>query len=215
MGNVEDAPAWVLLANGTKRYSCGELSMSECIQRGAVEETRMLRSAPRPTEPRDEGAEELVGQDFADFKARGVPLLVLFYAPWCPHCKEAMPGYDALAELHANAPLTVSRMDATGNEIADVDIASFPQLYLFMNDRVIEYENGPFKLHAISSWLQFMIPGYEGWNIELPEEVEEEEEVIGEVDVSSDGDTTDSLPPERAFARAVGDNDGDGVAAVL
>ena len=41
----------------------------------------------------------LTKETFSDFLSQRSNVLVMFYAPWCPHCKKAKPEYQAAAEV--------------------------------------------------------------------------------------------------------------------
>lgn len=56
-------------------------------------------------------------------------VLVEFYAPWCGHCKQLAPKYEAAAQkLKANPNIVIAKVDATANEVPGVNIRSFPTL---------------------------------------------------------------------------------------
>ena len=44
-------------------------------------------------------------------------VLVKFYAPWCPHCKNMAPTWVELAEQNENDALVIGDIDVTANEI--------------------------------------------------------------------------------------------------
>ncbi|KAJ2161512.1 protein disulfide-isomerase precursor [Coemansia sp. RSA 552] len=109
----------------------------------------------------------LVSRQFNDVvldKTKDV--LVLFYAPWCIHCKRMMPAYEELGrQMHGLPNLVVARMDATANDVpssdAELDIAGYPTVVLVRanDNRIIRYRGNRskqsfvdfLKLHAMHS----------------------------------------------------------------
>jgi thiol-disulfide isomerase/thioredoxin len=59
-------------------------------------------------------------------------VIVKFYAPWCSHCKELAPIYQALAQKLVGQPkLKFVEIDSTANEVEGHPIRGYPVLKLF------------------------------------------------------------------------------------
>lgn len=85
-------------------------------------------------------------------------ILVKFYAPWCGHCKELAPKYEALAtKLKPVAEkLTIAQINYEANEVTDVEVDGFPTLRLYPGgDKHTPKEyTGERSAEAIEAWLQ-------------------------------------------------------------
>ena len=60
-------------------------------------------------------------------------LLVMFYAPWCGHCKKLAPIWDELGEKYKGmkgADVVIAKLDATANDIPTpkIKVTGFPTL---------------------------------------------------------------------------------------
>lgn len=70
--------------------------------------------------------------------------LILFYAPWCPHCKRLMPIYEEAAKkLHTLYPaLKVGQIDASKyrGELGDFQVKGYPTLVLLVNGVSQKYQ---------------------------------------------------------------------------
>ena len=100
----------------------------------------------------------LVGKAFDEVvKTSDKDVLVKFYAPWCGHCKSLAPIYEELAKkLKHNDKLIIAEMDATENEVEEVQIQGFPTIKFWAagkKDKPIEFE-GERTVDAFVSFLK-------------------------------------------------------------
>ncbi|XP_017882152.1 protein disulfide-isomerase [Ceratina calcarata] len=104
-------------------------------------------------------------------------VLVEFYAPWCGHCQQLIPVYEALGEKYKDSEdLVIAKMDATANEVESVKIINYPTIILFKkesNDRV-EY-NGERTLEGLSKFIES--DGVYGQAAEEAQEEDEDDDV--------------------------------------
>jgi protein disulfide-isomerase-like protein len=84
-------------------------------------------------------------------KLVGAPWMIMFYAPWCGHCKRLMPIFDEFAKNYADGTkLNVGRVNCdegnNSNLCTSYDVGGFPtvlflnqnQFYEFRSERTIE-----------------------------------------------------------------------------
>jgi protein disulfide-isomerase A1 len=99
-----------------------------------------IRSELEPEDPRDSYTPgsiliNAVGTNFhklvvQDFKR---DILVVYHAPWCGFCRKFMPTLREVGTrlAHAGSGLKLVKIDATRNEISDVDIEGYPTIKLY------------------------------------------------------------------------------------
>lgn len=85
----------------------------------------------------DEPVKVLVGKSFDDLVINSnKDVLVEFYAPWCGHCKQLAPIYDAVAKkLSHNHNIVIAKIDSTANEVPGVNIRGFPTIKFYQNGK--------------------------------------------------------------------------------
>eukprot|EP00727_Mastigamoeba_balamuthi_P007451 m51a1_g3326 putative protein disulfide isomerase (474) ;mRNA; f:364489-365986 len=93
---------------------------------------RHIKSEPVPAK-NDEDVLTVVGKTFEDEVVKsGRDTMLLFYAPWCGHCKALHPKYDELAKKLAPHKdlVRIAKIDATANEYPPhFKVNGFPTMY--------------------------------------------------------------------------------------
>lgn len=91
---------------------------------------------------------ELEDTDLEKFLGSSDTTVVLFYAPWCGHCKRMMPTFANAASMAANAPggdrCAWSQIDAAkyANVGKQFDIEAFPTTIVFHRGTMVKKETG-------------------------------------------------------------------------
>ncbi|XP_027020414.1 protein disulfide-isomerase A5 [Tachysurus fulvidraco] len=126
--------------------------------------------SPQPPQPKtpeipwadsDSAVFHLTDESFDTFLEEHPSVLVMFYAPWCGHCKKMKPDYDEAAEIlnkEADSPGVLAAVDATIHKsVAErLKISGFPTVKYFekgeekytlpqlrTKDKIIEWLQNP------------------------------------------------------------------------
>ncbi|KYN06137.1 PREDICTED: protein disulfide-isomerase A3 [Cyphomyrmex costatus] len=91
---------------------------------------------------------ELTDETFESELERHENTLVMFYAPWCGHCKRLKPEYAKAAELliGSEPPITLAKVDCTeaGKETCNkFSVNGYPTLKIFERNELRSDYNGP------------------------------------------------------------------------
>jgi protein disulfide-isomerase-like protein len=77
---------------------------------------------------------------------------VLFYAPWCGHCKSILPVWDNLSKRYPH--MVKVNCDEQPDVAKEHSIKGFPTIKLFINDQVYEYQ-GDRSLEDIEKFISY------------------------------------------------------------
>ncbi|XP_035828844.1 thioredoxin domain-containing protein 5 homolog [Aplysia californica] len=97
---------------------------------------------------------------------------VMFYAPWCGHCKNLAPTWDQLANVYnkkATSPVVIAKVDCTVQTglCADHEIVGFPTLKLFeAGGESHKRYTGKRDLESLKAFVQDNLQGEEGEAVE-------------------------------------------------
>ncbi|KAJ1419670.1 thioredoxin-like protein [Ochromonadaceae sp. CCMP2298] len=103
-----------------------------------------------------ESTEDVLVLDEANFNEEVVlwdRLLVMFYAPWCPHSQALLPEWEQAAQLLASHPMQLAKLDIEANEALGkrFKIKNLPSLKYFKRGLPQEYK-GPRGAAGIAQW---------------------------------------------------------------
>ncbi|XP_043854246.1 protein disulfide-isomerase A5 [Dromiciops gliroides] len=107
--------------------------------------------APPPPEPAWEEKQtsvlHLTGVDFREALKKKKHALVMFYAPWCPHCKNTIPNFTATAELFKDdRKIACAAVDCAKDKNRDLckqeGVDGYPTFNYYNYGKMIEKYNG-------------------------------------------------------------------------
>ena len=86
----------------------------------------------------------LVAKHFRSIITSMKNVLVMFYAPWCPHCKNFQSTWDELGHtLKDRGDIMVGKIDFTANQVYSMTIHDLPSIFLYQGDETayIQYQS--------------------------------------------------------------------------
>lgn len=115
----------------------------------------IFRSESIPEVETVDGLTTLVGKTIKNYFHKE-NLLVLFYAPWCGHCKSFKPVYAEFAKKMEAAPIVIAQIDATANDIdsAIFPINGFPTVYFIGKETEPEFYSGGRSLEDLEKYVR-------------------------------------------------------------
>ena len=137
---------------------------------------RMLKSAPVPEEPLDEGVTVIVGSTVEEIVMDPKKdVLLEVYAPWCGHCKQLAPIYSKLAKRFSDVDsVVIAKMDGTENEHPDISVSGYPTILFYPAEKGAK----PITMEGARdlAGLTKFIKEHAKTKYELPKKTKEEEE---------------------------------------
>ena len=103
----------------------------------------------------DMESSEEVAEEVAESFQNGSPKIVLYYVPWCPHCKNMMPEWNKLEQSMNGSQTNVNKVNCEENpeEAKKNNVDGFPTIILFKDGKSIPYE-GDRSAEAIKDFVE-------------------------------------------------------------
>uniref|UniRef100_A0A6M2DV45 Protein disulfide-isomerase n=1 Tax=Xenopsylla cheopis TaxID=163159 RepID=A0A6M2DV45_XENCH len=110
----------------------------------------------------EEHVHELTDDDFTARLGELETALVMFYAPWCGHCKRLKPEFAKAAETLQGdeTPIALAKVDCTegGKETCGkFSVSGYPTLKIFRNGELSQDYNGPREAGGIVKYMRAQV----------------------------------------------------------
>jgi len=127
-----------------------------CLSSAVLCET----AQPQAAQPHHEEVSTLLtltDQNFNNYVTNTSTSFVMFYAPWCPHCKNAMPAVGDLSKA-LSGKVNVGTVDCDDNSEVKgrFSVPGYPTFMLLKNGKMYPYK-GP---RTVEAWTKFIDEGY-------------------------------------------------------
>jgi len=107
----------------------------------------------KPAGPSD--VVELNGASYTKFVKDNKLCVVMFYAPWCGHCKAFKPEYERIATALKEKEIPCGRIDgdAEGEISNEVGIEGFPTIMVYVDGKPVKYD-GPRSKDGVIAFVE-------------------------------------------------------------
>ncbi|XP_057310326.1 thioredoxin domain-containing protein 5 homolog [Hydractinia symbiolongicarpus] len=117
-------------------------------------------------------AELYTMQNFDSVRSSSYPHFVMFYAPWCGHCKRIQTLWDKFAEEnHSRRRFKVAKVDCTQTTplCASESIKAYPTLRLFNDHKKYTYK-GNRNIAGLNEFVNMNIKSIKDWQVPINSE---------------------------------------------
>ncbi|XP_013927921.1 PREDICTED: protein disulfide-isomerase A5 [Thamnophis sirtalis] len=144
--HISGFPTVKFFQDGEEKYTLPHLRT-----KSKIVEWLLNPQAPPPPEPTWEEKQtsviHLAGEDFREFLKKKKHSLVMFYAPWCPHCKNSIPHFTTAAELFKeDRKIAYAAVDCAKEQNRDLckqeGVDGYPTFNYYNYGKFIEKYNG-------------------------------------------------------------------------
>uniref|UniRef100_A0A672IME7 Thioredoxin domain-containing protein n=1 Tax=Salarias fasciatus TaxID=181472 RepID=A0A672IME7_SALFA len=143
---ISGFPTLKYFQNGEEKFTLPQLRSKDKI----MEFMHNPQAPPPPErswEDRPSSVSHLGSEDFREALKKKRHALVMFYAPWCPHCKSAVPHFTAAAELFKeDRKIVYAAVDCTKGLNHDVckqeGVEGYPTFSYYHYGKFVEKYNG-------------------------------------------------------------------------
>ncbi|KAK6485292.1 protein disulfide-isomerase A5-like [Huso huso] len=144
--HITGFPTVKYFENGEEKYTLPHLRSKDKI----IEWLHNPQAPPPPEQSWEEkpsSVSHLGSQDFRESLKKKKHALVMFYAPWCPHCKNAVPHFTAAADLFKeDRKIAYAAVDCTkgqNNELCKQEsVEGYPTFNYYNYGKFIEKYSG-------------------------------------------------------------------------
>ncbi|MGH0130740.1 UNVERIFIED_CONTAM: hypothetical protein FKN15_043166 [Acipenser sinensis] len=144
--HITGFPTVKYFENGEEKYTLPHLRSKDKI----IEWLHNPQAPPPPEQSWEEkpsSVSHLGAQDFRESLKKKKHALVMFYAPWCPHCKNAVPHFTAAADLFKeDRKIAYAAVDCTkgqNNELCKQEsVEGYPTFNYYNYGKFIEKYSG-------------------------------------------------------------------------
>ncbi|KAL0850847.1 hypothetical protein ABMA28_006764 [Loxostege sticticalis] len=110
----------------------------------------------------EEDVLDLTDSDFSTVISQHDTALVMFYAPWCGHCKRLKPEYAVAAGIlkHDDTPVALAKVDCTegGKSTCEqFSVSGYPTLKIFRKGELSQEYNGPRESGGIVKFMRAQV----------------------------------------------------------
>ena len=116
-------------------------------------------ASPIPSQPSESAGSDVEELDTLGFRAAaegGAPYLVMFHAPWCGHCRAALPELKKAAARLRGGGVRVAAVDCDRAKelVQELGIKGYPTIKFFAGRQAAVDYNGPRTAMALVSFAQ-------------------------------------------------------------